>query len=120
MFPPKKKIMPKPGMKPGIMVPKKPMDDLESPDPVEGKALPDPEEEAAESPEEEGGEDYGAKFLADMTAPLISAGLDAAAARKTLAAQFRAGADCLDGSDGEDSGLDGSSAEMPSDDIAHS
>ncbi len=119
MFPPKKKPMPKPGLKIDIMAAKKPpVDDLESPDPVEGKAAPDPDDEAAESPEDEGGEDYGAKFLSDMTAPLIAAGLDAGAAKKTLAAQLRAGADCLDGGEGEDSGLDGGT-EMPSDDIAY-
>lgn len=117
-FPPKKKMLPKPGMKPGLMPAKKPMDDLESPDPVEGKAMPDPEE-AAEPVAEEGGEDYGAKFLSDMTAPLIAAGLDAGAARKTLAAQFRAGADCLDGGEGEDAGLDGGSPALPDDDTSY-
>ncbi len=63
--------------------------------------------EAAEPPAQESDETYGAKFVNDMIGPLVSAGMDEATAKKTLAAQLRAGADCLDGSDGEDSGLDG-------------
>lgn len=104
-FPPKKKFPPKPGV--GI-VPAKPkpaMDDLESPDPVEGKPAPDPAEEATESPDEESSEDYGAKLVADIEAAGKSMGMDAATSRTAAGAFFKAAADCL-GGDGEDSGLD--------------
>lgn len=77
--------------------PKPSLDDLESPDPVEGKPAPDPAEEEAEPAAEEGDEQYGAKLITDMTAPLLAAGMDAATAKSTLADMFRAMADCLSG-----------------------
>ncbi len=116
---PKKKLPPKPGLKIDIMAAKKQADDLESPDPVEGKPAPDPEEEA-ESPAEEGDEQYGEKLISDMTAPLISAGMDAATAKSTLADMFRAAANCLSG-EGEGDSSEGAAVGggLPGDDSAY-
>lgn len=94
MFPPKPKK--KPGLDIAIG---KPKGGLDAPDPVDAPKMPkmpDPEE-AAESPDEESSEEYGAKLISDMTAPLISLGLDEATAKSTLGEMFAAAAKCLSG-----------------------
>jgi hypothetical protein len=64
--------------------------------------------EAAESPAMEGGEEYGAKLLSDMTAPLIQAGMPEEHAKTTLAGIFDAMAKCLrgEGKSGMGGGMD--------------
>lgn len=80
--------------------PKPPMDDLESPDPVEGKIPEDHAEEAAESPDEESSEDYGAKLVADIEAAGKTLGMDAATSRQAAGAFFKAAGSCLTGDGG--------------------
>lgn len=114
-------MFPTPKKKPafGAMKPKPAMDDLESPDPVEGKPAMDAEE-AAESPAEESSEDYGAKLVADIETAGKSLGMDAATSRQAAGAFFKAAADCLGGgSDEGDTGQEDGTGEMPSDDIAY-
>ncbi len=116
--PTKPKKKPMPAMPPAKAKP--PMDDLESPDPVEGKpAMPPADDEAAETPEESGNEEYGAKMLGDMLKPLTDAGLESADAKTLLGKILRGAADCLSGGEGENAGLDGGSPAMPNDDSAY-
>ena len=97
MFPMKKKMPQKLG---GSPLGKKP-DDLESPDPVEGKPVDDTAEEGAETPDTEAGEQgsIGEKLTSDIDAVFEAQGIDAAQGRTIAADLFRAVADCLGGGD---------------------
>lgn len=96
MFPPKKK----PGLAVGIMIGKpKPGSDLDSPDPVEGKAAP--AHEAAEPPAHEQQEEYGAKLVQDIESAGEKYGLDAETSHAVAADFFDAVAKCLRGGSGE-------------------
>ena len=132
MFPPKKKpgfpgkgAMPgkKPGLDVMIAVGKKPGGDLGSPSPVEGMMPrhmadakpgkpPDTQHEAAESPEYEQNEEYGAKLIQDLESAGEQYGLDAKTTHEVAAAFFEAMANCLRG----DSGGDEESGEAAPDD----
>lgn len=108
MFPKKKK-----GLDVAIMVKpsSKKSDDLESPDPVEevGKMKPTPEHEAAETPEYEAQEEYGAKIVKDIETAGAEHGLDAEKSHAVAASFFRAVADCLSGEE------KGESSDQPED-----
>jgi hypothetical protein len=106
MFPKKPK---KPGMDVAIMVAPHGKPGLGSPMPVEkAKDAPADEEEsadtgttaddeAAESPQEEGGEEYGAKLLADIDAVGKRYGADSETSRALAGDMFEAIARCLKG-----------------------
>ncbi len=57
---------------------------------------PAPAHEAAESPDVEQSEEYGAKLLGDMISPLTAMGVPEEEAKTTLASIFRAAAACLE------------------------
>ncbi len=117
MFPPKKKPAvgvsvligkgkpPMGGMKP----PKPSIDDLEGPDPVEGKPqMDDAEEEAGESSDEEAGEgaDYGAKITADIDAAGAEMGMQPTEARMAAGKFLSVIGKCLMGGDDQGGGDD--------------
>lgn len=103
----------------GGMKPKPPMDDLEGPDPVEGKPqMDDPAEESGESADEETGEgaDYGAKITADIDAAGAEMGMQPTEARMAAGKFLSVIGKCLMGGDdqGADDGtIDTSGASMP-------
>jgi hypothetical protein len=92
MFPKKKPAF---GAKPGIpaMKPKPPMDELESPDPVEGKDDPPDPDEASES------DDGSGSFEASIDAAGEAMGMDSATSRAAASAFFKAALECLGGGD---------------------
>jgi hypothetical protein len=77
---------------------KRPGGDLEMPEPVDFKPkpkAPTAEHEAAETPEYEGQEEYGAKLIQDIEAAGEKHGLDAEQSHAVAASFFKAVADCL-------------------------
>lgn len=133
MFPPKKKPVapmgasmgkPKPPMGGGGKFggsgmgggpkPKSPMDDLESPDPVEGKMDdgPDMEDDSngdmGDMPDMSAGSGYGAKLEKDIADVGAALGMEPGQAKKAAGAFFAAAAQCLSGGDEGGEGDDGS------------
>lgn len=112
MFPPKKKPpfgAAKPGMPP--MGKKPPMDDLESPDPVEGKSDPEPD---PNDPGEAGEPGEGGSFESEIDATGAAMGMDSATTRAFASKIFESVIKCLAGED--DSGEGGEAAGLPGDD----
>jgi hypothetical protein len=89
-----------------------PMPPKPKPAAVAPPAMGNPAHEAAETPGQESGEEYGAKLIGDMTEPLLAAGMPPEHAKTTLASIFDAMAKCLRGEESSDAGSEADDSSM--------